>query len=197
MGKAYLFLLFFCFVQVCCKQKNKNAVEQKQPAGEKNTFFPVTQIILGELAEIDSLPVTPLKIININGKEDSIWLKKKDIRSFAETFLNPEIDSANLKKMYAETSFLDQTINAFTFSYDLIPGLQDTAELKSLNIYVDPETNKILRIYMVKQFTGKAGNQTVQLTWKFGKWCKIATIIEAMGKSPQIKEEKMIWNFNE
>ena len=178
-----------------CDQKKMPHL-QPQADQNKNNFFPVTQYLLGQLKELDTLPVTPLKVTSINGKTDSVWLKRKEIRTFVQPFLTPIIDSGRWNKYFAEKSFLDQTINAFTFSYDPIKQLPDSTELKRWDVYVDPATNMVKRVYIVKQLNVMPP-QTIQLTWKQGHFCKITTITEKTGLPPQIKEEQLIWNFNE
>lgn len=188
-------LLFFYF---SCKQKdNVRAVQFQKDTTEEQTFFPVTQYLRGQLKEIDSLPVTPLKITNSNGKIDSAWMKKEDIRPFAQPFLFPEIDSANFKKLFDSKSFLDQTINSFTFSYDPIDKLPDTLQLRRWDVYIDPQKNTITRIYIVKEINANGALQTIQLTWKSNQWCKIVTITEQQGKQQNIKEETMKWDFSD
>ena len=193
-------LVFISLLHIGCKeQPSQSPLQTEKDATEDNTFFPVTQFILGELAQIDSLPVTPLKIISEDGKEDSIWMKNKDVRIFAQPFLYPKIDTANLKALFAQKSFLDQTINAYTFSYDPVSTLPDTMQLKRWDVYIDPQKNKVKRIYMVKEIreNNATTKQTIQLTWMAAHWCKITTITEQENNQPEIKEEKMIWNFNE
>lgn len=172
------------------QQTNKDSVKQQ-------TFFPVTEYIRGQLKEIDSLPVTPLKIINDNGREDSIWMKKEDIRPFAEPFLHPEIDTSNFKDLFSEKSFLDQTIDAFTFSYDPADKLPDTLQLRRWDVYIDPKNNRIKRIYMIKEVNTNGHLQTLQLTWKSNQWCKITTITELPGIPSDVKEQIMKWDFSE
>lgn len=181
---------------ISCKQK-KVTLPQQQISQHNNSFFPVTQYILGQLNELDSLPVTPLKITTINGKADSVWMKRADIRSFAEPFLTPIIDSITWHKYFFEKSFLDQTINAFTFSYDPINKLPDSIELKRWDVYVDPDNNMVKRIFIVKQLNDTKIPQAIQLTWKSGYYCKITTISEKPGVQPKVKEEQLIWNFKE
>ncbi|HEY8688368.1 MAG TPA: hypothetical protein VIM07_03975 [Chitinophagaceae bacterium] len=192
-------VIFIAFLFVGCKEQQSQTPQQTiKDSIEESAFFPVTEFILGELAQIDSLPVTPLKIITVDGKEDSIWMKKKDIRNFAQTFLHPRIDTSNLKDLFTEKSFLDQTINAFTFSYDPISTLPDTMQLRRWDVYVDATKSKVKRIYIVKGINEKnaATKQTIQLTWMAGHWCKITTITEQGNTPPKIREEKMIWDFN-
>ncbi len=196
MLKNILLLFIATLFILTCKQK-KVAVLPQQISQPNNSFFPVTQYILGQLNELDSLPVTPLKITSINGKIDSVWIKREDIRSFAQPFLTPIIDSITCHKYFSEKSFLDQTINAFTFSYDPINKLPDSIELKRWDVYVDPENNKVKRIFIVKQLIDTKISQIIQLTWKSDYYCKITTISEKPGVQPKIKEEQLIWNFNE
>ena len=188
-----LFFIFLTIILTGCKQKV--APRQQQSAETKNDFFPVTKYLLGQLNEVDSLPVTPLKITTKNGKTDSVWLKRSDIKVFARPFLTPVIDSATWSKYFSEKSFLDQTINAFTFSYDPVKQLPDYVELRRWDVYVDPATGKVMRVYIVKQCANPP--QTIQLTWKNDSYCKITTITELPGSASKIKEEQVIWNFNE
>lgn len=193
MLKNFFFLLASAFIIAGCNQKK--VTQQQAISQDKNSFFPVTQYLLGQLSELDSLPVTPLKITSVNGHIDSVWLKKNEIRSFTRAFLEPVIDSISWSKYFTEKSFLDQTINAFTFSYDPVKQLPDSIELKRWDVYVDATTGKVKRVYIVKQNPHEP--QIVQLTWKSGSYCKITTVTEKPGVSPQIKEERVIWNFNE
>ena len=189
----FIQILFFS-----CRNHQSSAIQQaSKDSTESQTFFPVTQFIKAQLKDIDSMPITPLKIITYNGKTDSSWLKKEDIRSFAQPFLHPEIDTTNFTSLFKQRSFLDQTINAITFSYDPIGELPDTLELKRWDVYIDPQKNGITRIYIVKEKSNNGILQTMQLIWKSNKWCKITTITEQPGKSPDIKEELMKWDFSE
>lgn len=200
MHKRFLSALFFISLLFtrCTQQQSQIPQKVTTDSTEANSFFPVTQFILGELAQVDSLPITPLQITMVDGKEDSVWMKTKDVRIFAQPFLHPKIDTSNLKGLFAQKSFLDQTINAFTFSYDPLSTLPDTMQLKRWDVYIDPQKSKVKRIYMIKEIIEKntATKQTLQLTWMAGHWCKITTITEE-NNHPKIKEEKMIWNFNE
>jgi hypothetical protein len=191
-----IFFIVFLYCS-CSEHKSVSLKPTEKDSTQNQTFFPVTDYIRGQLSEIDSLPVTPLKIVTYNGKQDSIWMKKEDIRPFAQPFLYPEIDTTNLKALFIERSFLDQTINAFTFSYDPIDKLPDTLQLRRWDVYIDPKKNTIKRIYIIKETSNKGSIQTLQLTWKSDQWCKITTITEQSGKPADIKEELMKWDFSE
>ena len=197
MQRLISIVFFICVIASSCSENETAAPKKTESDSTQNqTFFPVTEFIRGQLKEIDSLPITPVKIISYNGKEDSIWMKKEDIRPFAEPFLHPEIDTTNLKHLFTEKSFLDQTIDAFTFSYDPIDKLPDTLQLQRWDVYIDPKKGEVKRIYIVKQMNNNGDVQTQQLTWKANQWCKISTITERSGKQTEIKEELMKWDFS-
>lgn len=163
-----------------------------------DSFFPVTSFIKGQLLTLDSLLVTPLHTITTGSRTDSIWIKKNQLASLLNTFLSPEIKETNLTSYFKETSFKDQTINAITFTYDPFIALPDSISLRHWDIYIDPESGKISKIYLVKQVKEKGVITTQQLTWKTDKWASINTLLNKPGANDTLlKTEKFIWNFNE
>lgn len=187
-------LLFFFSA---CHNKEVKQVTPINNTEETQSVFPVTDFLLGQLNEIESLPITPLKIIVTDNKRDSIWLKKKDIRIFALPFLHPVIDSISMQNFFTEKSFMDQTINAVTLSYDPKIKLPDSIKLNHWDVYIDPQKNTVQRIYMIKEESVNGESVTTQLTWKVNKWCSIRTIVQQLKTAPQVKEEIMKWDFDD
>lgn len=179
-----------------CGHKTK-VVTPEKPGKSAPVFFPVSSYISGQLTDLRQQPVTPLKITTVNGHTDSLWIKPEDVSAFAEPFLHPVIDSITLSKYYSESSFVDQTLNSITLSYDPINYEHDPLSIKSMAVYIDPQTNKVTRIYIEKPLPAAHGSRNEQLTWKSASWCKITTITEDEGKPAGIREEKVIWNFDE
>jgi len=199
MQKFFTVLIFQLLVLTSCQHSNneKNEVRYQEKSKETQTFFPVTDFLLGQLRELDSLPVTPLKTVKINkNKIDSVWLKREDIRDFATPFLLPVIDSVSLSPYFSMKSFIDQTINSITLTYDPIKQLPDSINLRTWDVYIDPQKGTVQRIYIVKENEKDGGNVTTQLTWNVNNYCSIRTITQIPGKEPSIKEERMTWNFD-
>ena len=162
-------------------------------AQKKQSFFPVTAYIKGELFEIKSKGINPLKFTTVNNHTDSVWLKLEELDDAVYEFLHPQIDSANLISLFTEKSFLDQTIDAYTFTYDPSGILPDTMQLKHWDVYIDPASGKVKRIYMIKVISK---TKMLQLTWVSTQWCKITSIItDQNGNSSIEKEEKLTWDF--
>jgi len=191
--KIFIPAIAITLIFLSCNNKSAPVEEQKEAVVEKPSFFPVTSYIKGQLYEIRAKSVNPLKYTTINNHTDSAWLKIEDIEDAVKEFLHPEIDSVNLASLFTEKKFLDQSINAYTFTYDATAQLPDSMLLKRWDVYIDPPTGKVRRIYMVKNISD---TKMLQLTWQSDKWCKITTITtDEKGVSAVEKEEKITWDF--
>jgi hypothetical protein len=174
-------------------KQDAHAVSKGKETAEQQPFFPVTAYLKGEIYNIKKSGINPLKYTTQNNRTDSVWLKIEEIDDVVQEFLKPEIDSVNLTALFTEKSFFDQSINAVTFTYEPIVKLPDTLKLRHWDVYIDPESNKVKRIYLLKE-TDKT--KTLQLTWLSGQWCKIVSIItDEKGSSKIEKEEKLVWDF--
>jgi len=183
------------FLSACNDNENPKVVAQNNidTAQEKIAFFPVTSYLQGQIHDIREKGLTPIKYTIINAHTDSVMIKFDQLNGLMAEFLKPKIDSANMIPFYTESKFLDQTLDAFTFNYDAKPDLPDSVKLKHWDVYVDPTTSKIKRVYMVKKISA---DKQLQLTWQSNKWCKITTIVSSPnGASAVEKEEKISWDY--
>jgi len=193
-----LFLVIVIFAAACNANKDSKiesaTVSDQQIISDTiSNFFPVTAYLKGEIYSIKSIGITPVKKTTINSKIDSAWLNENDFNSEFAHFLSPVIDTANLKNIFTEKRFLDQTLNAYTFTYDPQTDKADTFAFKHWDVYVDPETNKVKRIYLAKTVDAQTD---LKLFWESGKWCKIITVKTLNGKKAVAKEEKISWSYD-
>lgn len=193
MRQLIPFILSVFFLVSCSDSSTPEVKKVETGPVKKQSFFPVTSYIRGQIFEIKRNGVTPLKYTTVKNHTDSVWLKFDQLEEAVKEFLTPEIDSANLTNLFTEKNFLDQTIAAFTFTYDPTGLLPDSMKLKRWDVYIDPENNKVKRIYMVKEISK---SMSLQLTWQNDKYCKIVSIItDTSGNSAVDKEEKITWDF--
>jgi hypothetical protein len=186
-------LLAFATVLLSCGSSGTKKADDTKEEVKKPSFFPVTAYIKGELNSFEKSGINPLKYTTTKGRTDSVWLKMEDVRNTVKEFLQPEIDSINLVSLFTERSFLDQSLDAVTFTYEATGKLPDSMILRQWNVYLSPETGKVKKIYIVKE---PAPGRTLQLTWQSGEWCKIVSIItDEKGNSSVDKEEKITWAF--
>ena len=169
--------------------------EREIPAhtSDSQGFFPVTNYLRGQIAEIKSSGVNPLKIDSANGKIDSVWLKIEDFDAAFKDFLEPEIDSTNLAGFYEETKFADQTLDTYTFTYNALPNLPANNPLIRWDVYISRETNNVKSIFIAKQFP----TEELQLTWHSNNSCKKVSIATNKAGRQFVAYEQVIkWNFN-
>jgi hypothetical protein len=190
-----IFSLLACYFFLCSCTDSGKLVDKLPPKDTtaQQRFFPVTDYLKGEIYNIKNSGVNPLKYTTVNEKTDSNWVKIEELNTVVQEFLNPVIDSSNLISLFSEKSFLDQSLNAVTFTYDPKGILPDSFKLKRWDVYIDPKTSKVKRIYLVKQADK---NKMLQLTWVTGRWCKTTAITtDEKGLMKVDKEEKLIWDF--
>ena len=194
----YFFIAVSIIVLYSCSGNNTQSNPTSEPSSKKpDSFFPVTSFIRGQIITLDSLPVTPLQITTIKGKTDSAWIQKNELKPLLQTFLNPVITETSLTRHFYETKFNDQTLNAVTFTYDPINKIPDSISLRHWDVYVNPETGKVTKVYMVKETNENNDHITWQLTWQSNKMAKIVTILQKQdGSAELLKEVSLIWDFS-
>ncbi len=186
----------FCLIITILFSCQSSSLKQQQITEEKVDFFPVTDFLLGQVNEISAMPVTLLKILKKDNHQDSQWISRDSIHFLSAPFLFPIIDSAHFISNYSAHSFLDQTVNAFTFTYDAIKPSSDTFPLMHVDVYIDPESKKVQRIYLIKEKIANGKNRMQQLTWNTEDGFMIRTILQDANDSiPRIIEERVLWKF--
>jgi hypothetical protein len=197
MKKQIFFFIVGCIALMSCGGSDKEApakpVATDTTAAKPQRFFPVTAFLRGDLAAIKQKGVNPVKITVVGQKVDSAWLTLEQLPAELNEFLQPVIDSTNLIDFYKETSFQDQTINTFTFTYEPRGLLPDSLTLRRWDVYVDADNQTVKKVYLVKQITTDGKPKTLQLTWEAGRRCKMLTLNPET--STVEKEITILWDF--
>ena len=188
-------LLFF----VSCSRPGDTSGKKAQQAAdssgqsEKLVFFPVTTFLEGQIYDIKQKGVNPVRTIKqAGGQSDSTWLPVETLNTAFAEFLKPRIDSVSMVPWFSEKTFLDETIGLITMTYERKPACPDSIDLKEWTVYIDPETDRVKRIYMVKQ----RGAVMLQLTWLSGQYSRLLEIDESRKNgSPITKDETIHWSF--
>jgi len=200
MIKNLCCLAVWCFFFSCNnKSEQSETVAETKPAEDtvRVSFFPVTSFLKGQLLILDSLPVTILKIKTTGNKTDSAWIKKDSVRQLLQPFISTEIDTSNLTPFFKETKFNDQTVEAITFTYEPIATIPDSIDIRHWDVYIQPETGKVKKVYILKQIEKDKKKFTQQLTWQTDQWAKIVMILNKPDGNSEIESEtKLVWDFN-
>ncbi len=196
MMKFYLPIITALFIFSCNNAKTNtetasNAFSELDTTINFPTIFPVGEFLKGQIMEIKKSNARLLKITVNNGKSDSIWLKKEQLDVLFNEFYTPLIDSASYSPFFKESKFFDQSINAITLTYDVENNLPDTIPWKHWDIYIDPESNQVKRIFLVKKI---APDKIRQLTWLPGKSCRGITIINNSSTEDEVTVK---WSYTD
>ncbi len=189
-------ILLFIGLTGCGSKKTEPASAAaivSEPKQEEN-YFPVTTYIRGQINDIKHSAVNPLQIITQNNRSDSSWLKIEFLDTVFRQFLSPVIDTANLKAFFSESKFLDNSVGSYTWTYEPAKQLPDTLDLQRWTVYVDPFTERVSSIFMVKKLPD---NKQLQLYWLADSAGKIVQIKDNAGTAVVEKETVIKWDFDE
>lgn len=177
----------------CNNHSEKKASEKNTDPQEEVTYFPVSNFLGGQILQIKEKGISPQKISIINGKSDTLFIKASDLDAALADFTNPFIDSVSTYTCYTSKKFFDQTLNSITLTYEAKQPIPSNLPWLSWNIYINPETEKVEMIYLVKKISPSL---IKQLTWKASKkYCKIISINNDSSNSSSNQEVTIKWDY--
>ncbi|MCW3093885.1 MAG: hypothetical protein JWP81_4954 [Ferruginibacter sp.] len=195
--KKHCIIIIAVLIGIGCSNSTEKSGNSKElNTAKTDSFFPVTSFIKGQMIILDSLPITPLLITAVKEKADSVWLQKSQLRQQLQPFLTPEINETNFTTYFKETKFNDQTLNAITFTYDPITVLPASIPIRHWDVYIDPQTGDVVKVYIVKSVKEGDQSTTEQLTWQAGKFAKISSFLNKPDGTMELLKDKMFkWDF--
>lgn len=192
---AFLVILV---IVVSCKHKAAQpaatpSVDSTAMSDSNIVYIPIASLIRNDLKYIDSFAGGVLKKTEINGKQDSSFIKRAQLHEAAQAFLIPELEPETFRKSFKETSLMDETTGLLQFIYTPVSS---TPSLSNVVVYVDPasQNQDVSRIYMERSWA--SGDTTIRqkLTWKMKQYFYIITIREPQQGTPVTTIEKLIWD---
>ena len=160
---------------------------------DTTSFFPVEDFLLGQLAELEANPINPLLIVKVNKNlPDSSWLRQEVLRENFQPFLFPDLNMDELRRNYEQSRFYDQSLPAITFTYSLKPGANSLQGLENWNVYINPKTQRVFRIFTKREF----GDSLILVNWEVNKYANQKSI-KVSGDSTIISEKTIQWDLSE
>jgi hypothetical protein len=165
----------------------------KNQKKEPRDYIDVSSYLKGQLKFIDSVPFAFLKVVV---KQDSIFtdsqfISKEQLRAIIQPFLVKELEKKNFEKNFKETSFADATIETVTITYE---SENDQLPVSRVDIYVNPEKERISQLYLVRHESNGDSVLTQQLLWKHNKSFVLITARGKKNEPENIVTEKVIWD---
>jgi len=189
MNKARSFIPLLILLISACGDKSKPAEEQ----GEKKNYFPVNEFILGEMREIDSMPVGILRKYESGNKKDSGYIQLPEFKALAQAFINPELQGEKFTQNFNESTIGDETTGYYTFSYQ---ANNDTVHVMRVDVNAIPGTSsdKVKSIYIEKKYSNKDTSVIEKLYWKSTKSFSIWKEKRAGHDSARTEKLEVIWD---
>ena len=183
-----IIIIFVCLIASCSQNKSEKSTTA-QPASDAS-FFPVGNYLLGDIESIKHQGISPKYAHVKNGISDSAFIQLQQIDSCLSDFLSPMIDSIGMNSWVKESKFYDESIASFTLSYDVQKDFFEKTAWRKWDVYVDPESQKVDRIFLVKNISDST---IAQLTWIPKSYAKIVIINNQ--NSSVVEEKTFFWNY--
>lgn len=187
--KSISLLLFtaLCAFGISCGEPAEEGSIQ-----ENKDFYPVSAHIHSELALIDSLPVAVFLYREEDGRKDTTIVDKQAFRVLAEAIPQPDITKEPLKKSYTESVYMDATLNLVTMSY---APKSESGEIRKIDVYINPDTEKVKRIYVEKRLSGGDSTIVRKIVWTSGQQLQVTSLVTREGQQEKVIQEKYSWGM--
>lgn len=192
MKAIFLSLPLFFLVVMACSCKQKKSTTQDQPE-KKKEFLPLTEFLSGELQRIDTVPYSLEKYTTVNNLTDSSFINRQQLKAMTAEFLEINIGDEEHIKYYDETSFFDTTTGTASFTY--ISNSPKT-KLSRADVYVNTETQKINRLYLIRNYNNGDTVVSKQLLWQTSGNFIIITS-KTVNNNEITIQEKVVWDEKE
>ena len=172
----------------------QDSEKQQQKKEEPKAYIPVSDFVRTEIRAVDSTPTGILRRIHINGKlADSSFIKPEEFDRLAQAFLPPELDGDRFENSFKESSFMDQTTETLTFTYE---SIDSSSTVRRVDILLSPgmELDKLKSLYIERAYS--AGNVLVEqkMFWKSGQSFRIITLKSTQGGAPEENKLTVTWD---
>ena len=164
-----------------------------RPDTAGTVFFPVADVIESEILQIDTIPVAIRKSISGNGHVDSGFIKPAEFHALAMQFLVPEFRNGQFEKNFTETSFIENSTQAATFTYSTT---DKDLPLQRVDIITIPhgENHQMQSVYIERQRISGDSSILDKMFWRAGKQFQVISLIRVKGAAPLQRKLTVSWD---
>lgn len=184
--KNYLFVpIGILVLLLACKEKKKPGDEQ---------LISAISIIKGQLNELDTSLYQFRKIETLNNVSDTTFLKREEVRNFAQPFLSvPDIGIKSYAKKYTEDRLIDaenQTLNITSTAKDVNAEIQRQIIIAAL---ADFSSGKVKSVYFERYLPSPDSTLEQKLFWEIDKSFLITNIIQRENQPETVRRIRIEW----
>jgi hypothetical protein len=164
-----------------------------RPDTAGTVFFPVAEVIESEIRQIDTTPVALRKLITGNGHADSGFIKPAEFQALAMQFVVPEFRNGQFEKKFTETSFIDNSTQAATFTYSTTDM---DLPLQRVDIVTVPhgENHEMESVYIERQRISGDSSILDKMFWRAGREFQVISLIRVKGAAAVQRKLIVSWD---
>ncbi len=151
-------------------------------------------IIKGQVNHLDTSLYQIMKYEMQDGKTDTAYLKREEVREWAASFLSlPDISKNNYSENYTEERLLDAEQNSLSITST---AKNEKMEIQKQIIIVpldDMATGTVHSIYIDRLVQVKDSSIEQKLFWQIDKYFQIGNIIQVGSHPEKMKMLKVTW----
>ena len=170
MKKIFGPLVLVFTLLIACKQKKKSS---KEPA------ISAISIIKGQLNQLDTSLFQITKLETTDGKTDTAFVKREEVRGLAKDFLSlPDITQNDYAGNYTEERLIDETQNVLSIT---ATAKNDKPEIQKQMIIVPLDkfaAGNVQSIYIDRIVQAKDSLLQQKLFWEIDKYFQVGNIIQ-------------------
>lgn len=178
-------ILLVFFLNGCTSQKKDPDVSP----------ISVIAIIKGQLNQLDTSLFQFTKLETVDGKTDTTFLKREEIRTLAKDFLSlPDITQSDYSGKYTEDRFIDEssnTLNITATAKNEHLEIQKQIIMVPLNQYT---SGSVQSLYIDRIIDTKDSTLEQKLFWQMDKFFRIASIIQKANTPEKTKLLTVKWD---
>ncbi|HLK27772.1 MAG TPA: hypothetical protein VKT28_04275 [Puia sp.] len=186
--------VFCMIIIVACSCKNNTQKNGQEKKDEKKNFFPVNDYLKSEIQYVDSLPVGIKRYSTFGDKTDTAYIQSPEFNLIAKDFVCPELNPDIFEKEFSETSFIDETTHAATFTY---ATKNNKLELQRVDVLAatGDGLNKVSSVYLEKTIHKNDTLILKKLLWRTRTSFQIVTSTQISNQTPVVKQLKLVWGI--
>lgn len=178
----FIFLsLFF----IACKEKKES---------DKEPVISALSIIKGQVNHIDTSFYQLVKTESMDGKTDTTYIKREEVRGLASAFLSlPDISQNHYNENYTEERLIDAEQNTLSITSTAnsdMPEIQKQMIIISLD---ELASGKVESIFIDR--SAKVNDSSIQqkLFWQIDQYFQVVSIIQKGNEPEKVRITKVTW----
>jgi hypothetical protein len=189
MKNMYVLTFTVSFFLIACKSKKDSKTDKST-----NSSISVLSIFNGQVNHIDTSLYQVTRLDTKDGKTDTTYIRREDVRELAAPFLSlPDISRKDYEENYTEERFIDETQNSLSIT---ATAKKEGLEILKQIIIVpidDLASGKVQSIFIDRQVQQGDSSVEQKLFWQVNKFFQVGSIIQKDANAEQTKLLKVTW----